>query len=70
MYTKVHVILESREESVVQKEDTLYVSVRAPAKNGAANKRVLELLRAHFGKGKRLSIVSGHHAPHKIVSIT
>ena len=71
MYIKVHVIPESREESIVEKEDILYVSVREKAEQGAANRRALELLRNHLGglSGKRLKIVSGHHAPHKIVSV-
>lgn len=70
-YRKVHVIPESRKESVIEKEDILYVSVREKAEQGAANQRMLELLRNHLGglSGKRLKIVSGHHAPHKIISV-
>lgn len=71
MYIKVHVIPKSREETVKEKEGILYVSVREKAEQGAANRRMLELVRSHFGgaEGKRLKIVSGHHSPHKIVSI-
>lgn len=70
-YRKVHVIPESGEESVVEKEDILYVSVREKAERGAANRRMLELVRNHLGclPGKRLKLVSGHHAPHKIISV-
>ncbi|MEK7170402.1 MAG: DUF167 family protein [Patescibacteria group bacterium] len=69
MYIKVQVIPESKEEAVSEKGEILYVSVREKAEHGAANRRMLLLLRAKFGSGKRLRIVSGHHAPHKIISI-
>lgn len=69
MYIKVQVIPESREEAVQEKGGVLYVSVREKAEQGAANRRMLELLRVRFGQGKRLRIVSGHHAPHKIISV-
>lgn len=71
MYIKVHVIPESREETVTEKEGILYISVREKAERGSANRRVLELVRHHFGgvQGKHLKIISGHHAPHKIISI-
>lgn len=70
-YLKVHVIPESREEAVVEKEGILYLSVRKKAEQGAANRRILELVREYLGglPGKRLKIVSGHHAPHKIISM-
>ncbi|MDO8593923.1 MAG: DUF167 family protein [bacterium] len=69
MYIKVHVIPESREESLKEKGDLLYVSVREKAEGGAANRRVLELLREHFSPRGNIRIVSGHHAPHKIISV-
>ncbi|MSU56382.1 MAG: DUF167 domain-containing protein [Candidatus Taylorbacteria bacterium] len=69
MYIKVHVIPESKEESVTEKADVVYVAVREKAEHGAANRRMLELLRVRYGSSKRLRIVSGHHAPHKIVSV-
>ena len=70
-YLKVHVIPESREEAVVKREDIFYVSVREKAERGAANRRMFELLRKYLGglPGKRLAIMSGHHAPHKIISV-
>ncbi|PIQ69164.1 MAG: hypothetical protein COV91_00260 [Candidatus Taylorbacteria bacterium CG11_big_fil_rev_8_21_14_0_20_46_11] len=70
MYVKVHVTTESKTEQVHKEApDYFTVSVREPAKQGLANARVLELLRKHFGTAKRLYIVSGHHSPHKIISI-
>ncbi|KKW11709.1 MAG: hypothetical protein UY50_C0008G0035 [Parcubacteria group bacterium GW2011_GWA2_49_9] len=69
MYIKVHVIAESKEEAISEKNEVLYVSVREKAEQGAANRKMLDLLRVRFGLGKRLRIVSGHHAPHKIISV-
>ena len=69
MYIKVHVVTESKQEVVTEKDDLLYVSVREKAQQGLANRRMLELLRARFGTRTEIRIVSGHHSPHKIVSI-
>jgi len=69
VYIKVHVIAESKEEAISEKNEVLYVSVREKAEQGAANRKMLDLLRVRFGLGKRLRIVSGHHAPHKIISV-
>ncbi len=69
MYRKVHVVTESKKEVIAEKDDVLYVSVKAKAEQGQANKRVLELLRAKFGARTRVRIVSGHHSPHKIISV-
>lgn len=65
----MHVIAESKEEAISEKNEVLYVSVREKAEQGAANRKMLDLLRVRFGLGKRLRIVSGHHAPHKIISV-
>ena len=69
MYVKVHVIPESREEKLAERKDTLFVWVREKAERGAANRRVLELLKVHYGRGKKFRIVSGHQSPHKIISV-
>lgn len=69
MYIKVHVIPESKEEAVSEKGEVFYVSVREKAERGAANRRILELLRAHLPQYAKFRIVSGHHSPHKIVSV-
>lgn len=46
------------------------ISVRAKAEQGAANKRVLELIALHFRVPiKKVHIVRGHHSPLKIVLI-
>ena len=70
MYLKVQVAPESKVPSVAEiADDTLSVAVREKAERGLANRRALELLGAHFGKGKQVRIVSGHHSCHKIVSV-
>lgn len=69
VYIKIHVISGNKEESVVEREEVVYVSVREKARQGAANRRMLELLRAHLPQYVKFRIVNGHHSPHKIVSI-
>lgn len=70
MYLKVQVFPESREEYVKEvTPGTVSVAVREKAERGLANRRGLELLTAHFGTGKRVRLVSGHHSPHKIISV-
>ncbi len=69
MYIKVHVLTERKEESLAQKDDVLYLSIREKAEQGMANRKILEILHTHFGVGSKVRIVSGHHAPHKIISV-
>lgn len=70
MYIKVRVTTESNQESLEEKASDLFdVAVKEKAEAGRANTRVLGLLKQHFPKAKRLYIVSGHHSPHKIVSV-
>lgn len=50
--------------------DSFLVAVKEPAEQNLANRRVLELVGAHFGVPARaIRIVSGHHSPGKILSI-
>jgi len=44
------------------------VSVKEKAENNAANKRIIEVLREHFGKNN-IKIVNGHKNPSKLISI-
>lgn len=69
MHIKVRVVVESKKESFEKTaEDTFSVSVREKAEQGKANKRVQELLGDHFEKpAGTFRIVSGHHAPNKII---
>lgn len=70
MYKKVQVVPESTVEFVQEiSADTLSVAVRGKAERGLANRRALQLLAAYFGTEKRVRMVSGHHSPHKIVSV-
>lgn len=70
MYVKIQVIPESREERVTEETpDRLVVSAREKAERGLANRRLLHMLSAHFGTGKRIRIISGHHSSHKIISV-
>lgn len=71
MYIRVRVLADAKRESFEQTaNDSFLVSVKAPAEQNLANKRVLELVAAHFGiEPKQIRIISGHHAPGKILSI-
>lgn len=70
MYLKIRVLPENKEDYVREEgADTLLIAVREKAERGLANRRALQLLVAHFGKEKRVRIVSGHHSPHKIISV-
>lgn len=70
MYIKVRVQAGSPSEQLTRvSDDTFCADVTEPARGGAANARVLTLLRKHFKSAKRLYIVSGHHSPHKIINI-
>ncbi len=71
MYIKVHVVTGAKKELIIKKANDLYeVSVREPAEQNLANRRVLELIARELGipYGKA-RIVSGHHSPSKILSI-
>lgn len=51
-------------------EDSFVVSVKMPAEQNLANRRVLELVAEHFQiSPKQIRIISGHHAPGKILSV-
>lgn len=71
MYVKVRVIAGAKKESVVQiSADHLKISVKEPAERNLANRRIIELVAAHFGfPHKQARIISGHTSPSKILSI-
>lgn len=69
MLIKVRVTPDARAEKVVKKaDDHFVVSVKEEAERGAANERVLELLKCEY-PGKNVRIVSGHLKPSKIIEI-
>lgn len=61
----------ARTDEVVQKNSTSYlVSVREPAEQNRANTAMLALLARHLQvEPAQLRIITGHHAPGKIVEI-
>lgn len=71
MYIRVRVSAGAKRESLEQTaDDSFLVSVREPAEQNLANKRVLELVALHFGVSpKQIRIISGHHSPGKILSV-
>lgn len=73
MYIKVKVTSGARREMVKKiRDDSYHISVVEKAEGGAANSRVGSILSGAFmnaGKKPRIRIVSGHHSPHKIVSV-
>lgn len=71
MYIRVRVLAEAKKESVKKlTEDSFVVAVKAPAEQNLANRRVLELIAEYFSiLPKQIRIISGHHAPGKILSI-
>jgi uncharacterized protein YggU (UPF0235/DUF167 family) len=48
--------------------DRISIHTKELAEGNMANKRILEIVRSLY-PGARIRMVSGHHAPHKIVSI-
>ncbi len=71
MYIRVRVAAGAKKESFEQvSEDSFLVSVKDPAEQNLANRRVLELVAVHFGiNPKQVRIISGHHSPGKILSV-
>ena len=61
---------DGRDELIELSQDHLSVSVKQKPFENAANKRIIELVAAHFGvAAKSVHIIRGHHAPSKILSI-
>ncbi len=71
MYIKVEIVAGAKRERVLKTTpDSFSISVREKAERNAANKRVLEIIRHEFGEaGIMVKIISGHHTPHKIISV-
>ena len=59
-----------KKESLTVSASRFDVSVKEKAERNQANARVIALIAAHFKVPvKQVRIVSGHHAPSKILSI-
>lgn len=71
MYVRVEVKPDAKKESVIQTDDKTYaISVREPASQNLANKRVVAILAEELGVpiGK-IRLISGHRSPRKIFDI-
>ncbi len=71
MYIKVRVVAGAKKESVERVSDTSYkVSVKEPAKQNLANRRVIELMSLELQIPKaRVRLISGHQSPSKMLSV-
>jgi uncharacterized protein YggU (UPF0235/DUF167 family) len=72
MYLKVTVAADSKKEKVeFIKEGRYKISVKEPAENNLANKRVLEIIKSlPEAEGKVVRMVSGHQKPTKKFEIS
>lgn len=71
MYLRVILTPGTRKECVtIGKQDELLISVREPAKQNHANKRMCELVALHYHKTPaEVRILNGHRSPTKMLSI-
>jgi len=70
MYLKIKVFPDSKAERVEKISEIEWkVWTKKPAERNLANDRVLELVREEYGESA-VRMVSGHHSPSKIVSIS
>ena len=71
MYIKIRAKTEAKTDSLEKiSSDTFAVSVKAPAKQNLANKRIIELVAEHYSLPKnKIRIINGHHSPSKILSV-
>lgn len=71
MFIKVLVTPGARKETVVEKGESLIVSVREPAQGNMANTRVRELIALRFSQPLgNVRILTGHRSRVKMVSIS
>ena len=69
MYIKVLVTPNLKDESFIQiAPDNYELTIHEKAEMNLANNRVLAIFRKQF-PNRSVKIVSGHHSPHKIVSV-
>jgi len=71
MYVKVRVEAGARRERVEEvSKNSFRISVREPAEDNAANRRVRELIAAQYGVSlKAVKIFTGHRSPSKLLAI-
>ena len=67
---KVKVIPNAKKNEVIMEEEKLKVYVNAPAKDGRANRALIEILADFFNVKKRdVKIVSGEKSREKMIQI-
>ena len=71
MQISVKVLAGAKKEEIEPLPNNRFkVAVKAKAERGAANKRVLELVAAHFKvSAKKVRIIKGHKTPSKILEV-
>ena len=71
MYIRVRVSADAKAEAFSQaSSDHFDLRVREKAEMNMANKRMIQLIAAHFSvPTNKVRIISGHHSPGKIVSV-
>ena len=71
MQISIKVIANAKKEGIEPLPNNRFkVAVKVKAEQGAANKRVLELVAAHFKvPAKKIRIIKGHKTPSKILKI-
>ena len=69
MYIKIRAKTGAKNEIVNKISDDHYeISVKEPAENNRANRKILKIIRSLY-PGSAVKVISGHHSPGKIVSI-
>lgn len=71
MYIKVRVETRAKKEStVVLSANTFIITTKEKAEQNAANRRILELVAAHFKiNAKEVHLVRGHRSPTKLLLV-
>lgn len=71
MYIKIRVTPGAKKETFSKDSpDHFTASVKEPAERNLANRRVIELIAAHFNvPSGKVRMVSGHHSHGKILSV-
>ena len=70
MHLSVRVVAGAKKEKVEMAGKRLNISVKEPAKQNLANRRVRQLVAAHLGLPvAKVRLISGHTSPAKIFSV-
>ena len=71
MYIQVKAKTGQRVESIAEtKPGRFEVSIKQKPERGLANKRILEMVREHFGaSAKNVKIINGYHTKTKLIKI-